>query len=264
MPRGTCTTPSALASIFGGIFQQSTSCDYMKTKARGTTKILNCSLRVSFTKMLFVSSSWSCVASGDLRNLIKTIRSLPDSFSPQMDVTVNDWEFDVVARNAVILLLIFASLNDKTSSQPSFDSTAEALIHVWYSAFIPKSLATSLKSEIGKLLGDSRTHTTEAVHQGMVRKTWTFSRSKILSITLPPDRWPLVAEYLKVPAGLTQQSAKKIREAVMLSPERADYRDRWYYKDASPSMRLAKRKFRRDGLLLPFGHSRTDFDIPNP
>ncbi|KAJ6276567.1 hypothetical protein J3E71DRAFT_187021 [Bipolaris maydis] len=203
-------------------------------------------------------------ASGDLRNLIKTIRSLPDSFSRQMDVTVNDWEFDVVARNAVILLLVLASLNDKTSSQPSSDSAVEALIHIWYSAFIPKSLATSLESEIGKLLGDSRTHTTEAVHEGMVRKTWTFSRSKILSITLPPDKWPLVAEYLKTPAGLTQQSAKKIREAVMLSPERADYRDGWYYKDASPSMRLAKRKFRRDGLLLPFSHPRTDFDIPNP
>ncbi|KAJ6191978.1 hypothetical protein J3E72DRAFT_380373 [Bipolaris maydis] len=126
-----------------------------------------------------------------------------------MDVTVNDWEFDVVARNAVILLLIFASLNDETSGQPSFDSAVEAPIHVWYSAFIPKSLATWLKSEIGKLLGDSRTHTTEAVYEGMVRKTWTFSRPKILSITLPPDERPLIAECLKAPAGLTQQSVKK-------------------------------------------------------
>jgi hypothetical protein len=50
---------------------------------------------------------------------------------------------------------------------------------------------------------------------------------------------------------------------VVVSPERADYRDRWYYKDAYLSMRLAKRKFRIDGLLLLFGHPRTDFNVSN-
>lgn len=48
-----------------------------------------------------------------------------------------------------------------------------------------------------------------------------------------------------------------------LAPGRADYRDRWYFKDASPFMRVAKQRFREDGLLLPFGHPRIGFDIPN-
>lgn len=49
----------------------------------------------------------------------------------------------------------------------------------------------------------------------------------------------------------------------LLPSSPTDYRDRWYYKDVSPFMRIAK-LFREDGLLLPFGHPRIAFDIPNP
>jgi hypothetical protein len=182
--------------------------------------------------------------------VIKTLSGLPESFNKHVDVTANDWEFDVVARNAVILLFVLASLNDMSSSHAPYGSVAEDLIHLWYSAFVLSSLLPSLKDRVGRLLQDSCTHTSEAAHDGMIKKTWTFSRSRVLAITLPKDRWPLVSEYLEVPAGLTEQSARKIRAAVVMSPERADYRDRWYFKDATPSMRLAKRKFRSDGLLV--------------
>lgn len=97
----------------------------------------------------------------------------------------------------------------------------------------------------------------------MIRKPCTFSSSKILAITLLKDRWRLVADYLEVPAGLTEESARKIRAAVVMSLERADYIDRWYFKDATPSMRLAKRRFRNDGLMLPFGYPRICFNVPN-
>lgn len=192
------------------------------------------------------------------------MRGIPESFDGDVEMTVNDWEFDVIARNAVMLLFIFASLNDMSFGQASHDSVVEALIHIWYSAFISSSLIASLKHRVGSLLHDSRTHTTEITRAGMIRKVWTFSRSKVLAITLPKDKWPLVAEYLEVPDGLTEQSAKEIRTAVVMSQERADYRDRWLFKDATPSMRLAKQKLRSDGLLLPFDHPRIDFNVPNP
>ena len=192
------------------------------------------------------------------------MRDIPESFDGDVEMTVNDWEFDVVARNAVMLLFLFASLNDTSFDQASYGSVAEALVHIWYSAFISGSLIASLKHRVGSLLHDSRTHTTETAHAGMIRKIWTFPRSKVLAITLPKDKWPLVIEYLEVPDGLTEQSAKEIRASVVMSQERADYRDRWFFKDATPSMRLAKQKFRSDGLLLPFGHPRIDFNVPNP
>ena len=100
-------------------------------------------------------------------------------------MTVNDWELDVVARNAVMLLFIFASLNDTSFDKASYGSVAEALIHIWYSAFISSSLIASLKHRVGSLLHDSRTHTTEAAHAGMVRKIWTLTdwRCKTYSLS---------------------------------------------------------------------------------
>jgi hypothetical protein len=179
-------------------------------------------------------------------------------------VTVNDWEFDVVARNIITLLLVFDSQDDISSGSASYGSVAEALIHVWYSAFITQTLHSSLQKRIGALLRNSCTHTTQVLQGSTTRKTWSFSRDKTLSITLRADQWPQIERFLEVPTGLTRESAQKIRAAVMMSPERADYRDRWYYKDAYPSMHLAKRRFKSDGLLLPFGHPRGEFNVPNP
>ncbi|KAI5358998.1 hypothetical protein J4E82_011760, partial [Alternaria postmessia] len=102
------------------------------------------------------------------------------------------------------------------------------------------------------------------MHDGGVKKTWIFHRDKALSVTLQADQWLRMDAFLEVPAGLTKESAEQLRAAVVMAPERADYRDRWYFKDACPSMRLAKQQFREDGLLLPFGHSRVEFNVPNP
>jgi len=63
---------------------------------------------------------------------------------------------------------------------------------------------------------------------------------------------------------MTLEYAKEIRKATTLAPERADYRDRWYFKETFPFTRVAKQRFQEDGLLLPFGHPRQGFDVPNP
>ncbi|OAA37382.1 hypothetical protein NOR_07081 [Metarhizium rileyi] len=65
-------------------------------------------------------------------------------------------------------------------------------------------------------------------------------------------------------SDLTAEKAAEARQKVTLAPSRADYRERWYYKEASPFKRIAKLQFQRDGLLLPFGHPRLGFNKPNP
>ena len=114
--------------------------------------------------------------------MIKTLSGLPESFNKHVDVTANDWEFDVVARNAVILLFVFASLDDMSSSHASYGSVAEALIHLWYSAFVLSTFVASLKDRVGTLLQDSCTHTIEAAHDGMIRKTWTVQPGRSLDL----------------------------------------------------------------------------------
>ncbi|KAK1490750.1 hypothetical protein CCUS01_14345 [Colletotrichum cuscutae] len=62
-------------------------------------------------------------ASGDLRNVVKTIAKLPDSYTQSIEVTMNDRDLNIVARN-VIMLLISLVVDD-------VDIAADCIIHVW-------------------------------------------------------------------------------------------------------------------------------------
>jgi hypothetical protein len=62
---------------------------------------------------------------------------------------------------------------------------------------------------------------------------------------------------------MTPRDAAQIRTAVTLAPKRADYRDRWYFKEASPFIRIARQRFQEDRLLLLFRHLRVAFNVLN-
>lgn len=100
--------------------------------------------------------------------------------------------------------------------------------------------------------------------EAILGKTWTFTSGNTLRLVLRKEDWLILQTYLDIPDGLTKEEASNIRAATTLALERADYRDRWYFKDQTPFIRLAKQRFREDGLLLPFGHPRLGFNIPNP
>lgn len=95
-------------------------------------------------------------------------------------------------------------------------------------------------------------------------KTWHFTSQRSLQATLKREEWIYAKQLCSVPGDLTFRKAQNIRTAVTLSPERADYRDRWRYKELTPALRVGQEKFREDGMLLPFGSPRIGFDIPNP
>lgn len=174
---------------------------------------------------------------------------------------MNDREFDVVARNAILLLLALTSQDSEETNTAS--DIAEALIHVWYSASITGSILSLLQNRVKPLIVELCGKIADKPPNAVLAKTWKFSTGQTLRLVLKKKDWLRLQGFCDIPDGLTSENATKIRRAVTLAPERADYRDRWYYKDASPSMRIAKQRFREDGLLLPFGHPRGDFDVPN-
>ncbi|OBT97521.1 hypothetical protein VE01_04562 [Pseudogymnoascus verrucosus] len=141
---------------------------------------------------------------------------------------------------------------------------AEALIHVWYSASISTSTLSLLQNRVKPLIVELCGKISDKPPNAVLAKTWKFSTGQTLRLVLKKKDWLRLQGFCDIPNGLTPENAAKIRRAVTLAPERADFRDRWYYKDASPSMRIAKQRFREDGLLLPFGNPRGDFDVPNP
>jgi hypothetical protein len=54
-------------------------------------------------------------------------------------------------------------------------------------------------------------------------------------LNLRKDEWLQLEHCLDASKELGFEEAKKIRAAIVLGPERLNYRERWYNKDATPS-----------------------------
>lgn len=167
---------------------------------------------------------------------------------------MNDKDLDVVARN-VILLLIALMADD-------IGETVDCMIHVWYSALLRDSDLGVLQSQIRPLVESVCEKIKDKPQTRLMGKTWTFG-GRSLRVTLEKSSWDKLLSYLEVPAGLTAQQAQQVRTGITLAESRRDYRDR-YLSFHPPSHRIAINQFRKDGLLLPFGSPRQEFQNPNP
>ncbi|KAH6635040.1 hypothetical protein B0J18DRAFT_417793 [Chaetomium sp. MPI-SDFR-AT-0129] len=215
-----------------------------------------------------------CAASGDFRNVVKTIAQLPSSYSGTVEVTLNDKELDIVARNAIMLLIGLVVDNDDNSNAPNMDTAIDCIIHIWYSALIRPSDLSILQTHIRPLIADICTKTANKPPHTLLAKTWTFppvsssnptngGPPRTLRLILQKQAWDRILSFLDVPQGLTAEKAHKIRTGVTLARERRDHRDR-YYTLQVPAQRVAKERFREDGVMLPFGMARQGFLVPNP
>ncbi|EEA24163.1 hypothetical protein TMatcc_007239 [Talaromyces marneffei ATCC 18224] len=185
-------------------------------------------------------------ASGDPRNFIKTITCLPDEYQGHIHVDINDRDETVVARN---LLIILIALNFPV------ETASDMILHVWYSAFLTESITQSIKDTILPIIQN-------VLAKGTLGATWTYHSTK-LSAELDRKTWDLLLAYCQGNHTISFEDATRLRKSVTLGPSRQDYRDRAMFA-LPPSWRVAKAKFRADGILLPFGASSGDFKVPNP
>jgi hypothetical protein len=72
-----------------------------------------------------------CAASGDLRNVVKTVAGLPKDYAGDLSIVMNDIDFGISARNAILLMT--ALLLDTKQAVP-------AMVHLWYSARLSKAM----------------------------------------------------------------------------------------------------------------------------
>ncbi|PQE03580.1 MYND finger family protein [Rutstroemia sp. NJR-2017a BVV2] len=192
-------------------------------------------------------------ASGDIRNIIKTLVSLPDTYNGRCEVVINDRDFDIVARN--IILLLIALIFDPIEA-------ADMMLHVWYSAFITESTIENLHDRVLPLFEDVCSKIRSRPEDSIQSKTWTFG-TQTLSLVLSKKSWDRLPSYLKVPDGLSKTKAQALMMKTTLAPSRKDYIDRAFF-NRPPAWRVCAKKFRTDGILLPFGQSRKEFNVPNP
>jgi hypothetical protein len=192
-------------------------------------------------------------ASGDPRNVIKTIASLPHSYTRKPLIVVNDLDFDITARNLIMLLLTLTIADDREA--------AETVLHVWYSVFIRPTDYQRIQG-LHPLINDVCDKIAGRDSDSLQAKTFTFG-SCSLRVVLKEDHWKSLLTFLCVPHGLTASQARSGRLAVTNAPHRIDYRHRSLSLQ-QPEHRVWKERFWKDGILLPFSQSRDDFTIPNP
>ena len=193
------------------------------------------------------------IASGDPRNVVKTIASLPHSYCRKPVIVVSDLDFDIVARN-VIMLLLTLNITDEREA-------VETVLHVWYSAFIRPADYQRVQ-DLRSLIEDVCNKIAGRDSGSLQAKTFTFGLSSV-RVVLTKEHWTSLLTFLCVPKGLTTSQARSVRLAVTVAPHRVDYRHRGLALQ-KPEHRICMEKFREDGVLLPFSQSRDDFTIPNP
>ncbi|KAF1946434.1 hypothetical protein EJ02DRAFT_418542 [Clathrospora elynae] len=192
-------------------------------------------------------------ASGDLRNVVKTVVGLPESYGGECTAVLNDKELIIVARNAIMLLI--ALYFDPEVSVPM-------IIHLWYSASIPGAMVQALQSHILPLVEEVCGKVKDKSAGSVQAKTFTINGRK-LRVVLKKEEWFEFAKYFTVPKTLTADEANVMRRRVTVAPERIDYRERAMLQWPG-ALRLVDMNFRQEGVFLPFGCSLEAFDTPNP
>ncbi|KAH7095343.1 hypothetical protein FB567DRAFT_601187 [Paraphoma chrysanthemicola] len=194
-------------------------------------------------------------ATGDLRNVLKTVAGLPEKYGGQCLVVMNDWNFTITARNVMMLLTAF-HFEPKTA--------VPIIIHLWYSALLPKPILDALETSILPYILDVCDKIKDKSKTSLQAKTFKLG-DRTLRLVLKQEEWFALAKMFKVPEAhhLTAHQAQSIRQSTLLAPSRIDYVEK-AFQSMTPGRRACAFKFRADGLLLPFGASRKEFAIPNP
>lgn len=186
--------------------------------------------------------------------MIKTISSIPETFQKSISIVLNDRDPEIVIRNAILLLISLTAEETKEA--------VDCMIHILYSAFIRENHLNILQGKLRVLVADVVQKIVNKPVKSLQAKTWSFG-SRNLRLVFTKGIWCKLLERLDVPMNLTAQKAHQVRTAITLAPSRRDYRER-RYMCLLPAHRLSQERYRTDGILLPFGASRAQFDTPNP
>ncbi|KAK5735629.1 hypothetical protein LTR17_007980 [Elasticomyces elasticus] len=191
-------------------------------------------------------------ASGDLRNVVKSLAALPTTYKNSVSLVLNDRDFEIVARNTLMLLAACAI--------PEKSTAVDLILHLWYSSTIRPKHLYLLTTHVRPLIEDVVRKVAGKAADSLQRKTWNFGGITV-RLSLPQGMWSELLPYFEVPTGLTGEEAHRIRTAVTLA--RKDHFERKLIPQV-PAHRVCKQRFRTTGIMLPFGHSIQDFTVPNP
>ncbi|KAJ6617047.1 hypothetical protein B0H10DRAFT_1798265 [Mycena sp. CBHHK59/15] len=211
-------------------------------------------LQLSSNEALDYSEYWPDIklcfaASGDLRNLIQTVNSLPTDYTGYCDILLNDVDPVVANRNLVILFVLL-------TSGPSLEEAAECSTHLMYSAALPREGAEYVKRCVEFIYDCPAESEGDLSFQ---RCLDTRGEGKVYSVqTSIGIKRPL--EMFHSSYGLS--AAFGSMKDTTLHPTRLDSREK-YFAGLKPSHRMAFERFRESGILAPFSLNTVNFTDPN-
>lgn len=189
-------------------------------------------------------------ASGDLRNVLVTVNSLPLDYPGHLSIVLNDLHPRVALRNQLILSVLL-EVEDKFLA-------ADIALHLWYSAFIPSEYELRIISAATARLVKWKNHSSSSEPESDATESTRLMLH--LSDAVHAEFFSLSNQIeSKVPD--TESAANEFSN-VMFAAHRIDYHDRYHCK-LKPAHRLAMRDYRSFGLVLPFGAANPHFNSPN-
>ncbi|KAL0569362.1 hypothetical protein V5O48_012597, partial [Marasmius crinis-equi] len=211
----------------------------------------SCNERERAKKMDFKFCFTSC---SDIRNLVKTVNSLPKDYSGRCEILMNDTDATVINRNLVIL---FALL----SAGPSLDEAAELATHLMYSTALTPQCAAYLQRCVDYIYASDNSQNEQSVMSFRVRLATRGLGSAIHSTQTMMG----VRQLMEMFHGLspfTLSSAMKSMRCTTNQHDNADNWD-WFLSKLAPPHRMSFKNYRETGILSPFSLNTTNFTQPN-
>lgn len=188
-------------------------------------------------------------ASGDIRNLVRTINGLPDDYSGKCDILFNDYDPIVSHRNWIIL---------HTLLQPEIPihAAVNLAIHLMYSAALSPEANAHLYRSITILYGQALVDDKQPITQ---RQLATRGEGMLCMVAPTED----LQQFLKMPLSTYgYKDAMKNMRSSLLHHSRVDYRDR-HLASLTPGHRMAWTRYKESGVLGPYSAETKHLTEPN-
>ncbi|KAI8960337.1 hypothetical protein F5Y11DRAFT_349589 [Daldinia sp. FL1419] len=203
---------------------------------------------------------------GDLRNVVKTVAGIPEDHKGQINIVINDEDFNTIARAFIILTYLLYH-----------DDVAEATenaIHLWYSFCIPSSIDGWMRESLVEFVREEiRLNNKGSENENVDRLFWdelgldcrgTVVRKELapisISLDMPRQHWYRLEGYLLRESNW--KMCKSARESIVLTENRRDYREQYLFRQPSRE-RPSHMAFKYDGILKPFGRELFYYNTPN-
>ena len=126
----------------------------------------------------------------------RVLRSSRRKHNGKLSVVVNDRDFDVVARNAIMLLVALVSEGE--------DQAIGSMLHLWYSALITPKHSEILINRIRPMIEEVCEKIKDRSPQAdLAKKFWFGTRS--LRLTLKKGQWKALLSCFSAPPDLTPE-----------------------------------------------------------